>query len=77
MKSLFALLILAAALFVGACNSTPADQLRPTVAPVTSPETSPATSPEIEPRGQPVGLTRSFDTRRDVPSRGRLFFVPG
>jgi len=54
MKSLLALLMLAAALFVGACNSTTGGSATPTVAaPVTSPETSPELSPEMSPEASP------------------------
>ena len=52
MKSLLALLVLAAALAVGACNSTTssgAPTTNPASSPVTSPELSPATSPEASP----------------------------
>jgi hypothetical protein len=50
MKHLFALLILAAALFVGACNNSTGGTAAPTInAPVTSPETSPEMSPEASP----------------------------
>ncbi len=53
MKSLLALLILAAALFVGACNNT-SGSAAPTVnAPVTSPEISPELSPEMSPEASP------------------------
>jgi hypothetical protein len=52
MKSLFALLILAAALFVGACNNT-SGSAAPTVNPVTSPETSPELSPVMSPEASP------------------------
>jgi hypothetical protein len=48
MKSLLALLILAAALFVGACNDN-SGSTAPTVNPVTSPELSPEMSPEASP----------------------------
>jgi hypothetical protein len=57
MKSLLALLILVAALFVGACNTTPAGSAVPTLNPVpstvTSPETSPELSPEVSPEASP------------------------
>jgi hypothetical protein len=53
MKSLLALLILAAALFVGACNSTTGGTTAPTVNPVTSPETSPELSPVMSPEASP------------------------
>jgi hypothetical protein len=50
MKSVLALLVLAAALFVGACNSGTGGTTAPSVnAPVTSPETSPEMSPEASP----------------------------
>lgn len=53
MKSLFALLILGAALFVGACNNS-GGSAAPTVnPPVTSPETSPEMSPEMSPEASP------------------------
>ena len=52
MKSLFALLILGAALFVGGCNNT-SGSAAPTIAPVTSPETSPELSPEMSPEASP------------------------
>ena len=45
MKSLLALFILAAALFVGACNNTTGG----TTAPTTNPVSSPVTSPEMQP----------------------------
>jgi ABC-type glycerol-3-phosphate transport system substrate-binding protein len=48
MKSLLALLMLAAALAVGACNS-PAGSAGTTLTPVSSPATSPATSPAMSP----------------------------
>ena len=53
MKSLLALLILAAALFVGACNTNTSGSGAPTVNPVSSPVTSPATSPETSPMTSP------------------------
>lgn len=49
MKSLFAVLIVAAALVVGACNTTPAGSGAPSTKPVVSPVTSPATSPATSP----------------------------
>jgi hypothetical protein len=50
MKPLLALLILAAALFVGACNNNSGASAAPaTNAPVTSPELSPEMSPEASP----------------------------
>jgi hypothetical protein len=54
MKSLFAVLVIAAALFVGACNTNSGASGAPTVKPITSPlttspETSPMTSPEASP----------------------------
>jgi hypothetical protein len=50
MKALFALLMLAAALFVGACNNNTGGSAAPTVnPPVTSPEISPEMSPEASP----------------------------
>ena len=52
MKALLALLILSAALFVGACNST-GGSAAPTLNPVTSPETSPELSPEMSPEASP------------------------
>jgi hypothetical protein len=53
-KALVALLVLAAALFVGACNSTTTGgSALPTINPVTSPETSPEMSPELSPEASP------------------------
>ncbi len=49
MKSLLALLILAAALFVGACQTNPGGSAVPTLNPVTSPELSPEVSPAASP----------------------------
>jgi hypothetical protein len=49
MKSLLALLILAAALFVGACNSSSGGTALPSLNPVDSPVTSPELSPEASP----------------------------
>ncbi len=49
MKSLLALLILAAALFVGACNNSTGGTTAPTTNPVSSPVTSPEMSPEASP----------------------------
>jgi hypothetical protein len=53
MKPLLALLILAAALFVGACNN-PAGSAVPTLNPVPSTLTSPGTSPELSPQVSPA-----------------------
>src|SRR4029079_11015999 len=53
MKSLLALLILAAALFVGACNNTSGTAAPSVNAPVTSPETSPELSQEMSPEASP------------------------
>ncbi len=53
MKSVLALLILAAALFVGACNNTSGTAAPSVNAPVTSPETSPELSPEMSPEASP------------------------
>jgi hypothetical protein len=51
MKSLLALLIVAAALFVGACNTNSGGSgtptLNPVVSPVTSPESVPTASPSV------------------------------
>jgi hypothetical protein len=50
MKSLLALLILGAALAVGACNSPATSGVpttNPVVTPVTTPASSPATSPDV------------------------------
>lgn len=49
MKPLLALLIVAAALFVGACNTNPSESAVPTLNPVTSPELSPEVSPAASP----------------------------
>jgi hypothetical protein len=54
MRSLFALLILAAALFVGACtNTNTGGSAAPTLNPLPSTEISPATSPELSPAASP------------------------
>lgn len=53
MKSLLALLILAAALFVGACNNGSGGTALPTLNPVDSPVTSPELSPELSPEASP------------------------
>ena len=53
MKSVLALLILAAALFVGACNNSSGSAAPSVNAPVTSPETSPELSPEMSPEASP------------------------
>lgn len=53
MKSLLALLILTAALFVGACNNTGGSAAPASNAPVTSPELSPEMSPEMSPEASP------------------------
>jgi len=54
MKSLLALLILAAALAVGACNTNPSESAVPTLNPVPSTVTSPGTSPELSPEVSPA-----------------------
>jgi len=56
MKPLLALLILAAALFVGACNNSsgsPVPTLNAVPSTVTSPGTSPELSPEVSPAASP------------------------
>jgi hypothetical protein len=53
MKPLLALLILAAALFVGACNNSSGSAV-PTLNPVPSMVTSPGTSPELSPEVSPA-----------------------
>jgi hypothetical protein len=53
MKPLFAVLIVAAALFIGACTNTTGGSGAPTVNPISSPVTSPATSPETSPMTSP------------------------
>lgn len=53
MKSLLALLILAAALFVGACNNGTGGSNAPTLNPVQSPVISPEFSPEMSPEASP------------------------
>ena len=54
MKPLLALLILAAALFVGACNTNPSGSAVPTLNSVPSMVTSPGTSPELSPEVSPA-----------------------
>lgn len=54
MKPLLALLILAAALFVGACETNPGGSAEPTLNPVPSTVTSPGTSPELSPEVSPA-----------------------
>jgi hypothetical protein len=57
LRSLLALLILAAALAVGACNSdgggSPSPTLNPVPTQVTSPDVSPDMSPETSPAASP------------------------
>lgn len=57
MRPLLAMLILVAALAVGACDSdsggSPSITLSPVTSPVSSPETSPEMSPETSPAASP------------------------
>ncbi|HEY8869515.1 MAG TPA: hypothetical protein VIM30_08990 [Candidatus Limnocylindrales bacterium] len=54
MKPLLALLILAAALFVGACKTNTGGSAEPTLNPVPSTVTNPGTSPEVSPEVSPA-----------------------
>ena len=66
MKPLLALLILAAALFVGACNTNPGGSAVPTLNPVPSTVTSPGVSQTRLPVSRAHDQVTGIRTRRPV-----------